>query len=442
VNRRRTILSATGLLIALGLSAWSATAATRAGGNPLLGSFPTKKVTLTIWSGGQAPNTPQGKALSAIDARFTKLYPNVHINRVDFPYSVYARTKIQVAISTRRGPDLMQVYYSPTFWKGLWPLNGLIDKNLRKSLLFFGWDTSDPSLHQLPFTMYGYYWLYNKTLFAKAGITSPPTTWSQLLSTCSSLKAAGVTPMAAGFKDGYYGQWLISFGMASQLFSPADLKAWSAGKLGWTSPKMQAALQLLVQLKNSGCFGSGSEGKTLNDAQTDFLGQNAAMLYWYTGDFSAYEKQFGAGNVGIFRMPLVPNTAYPSHPIDSGPNMGLGITRWTKNCRVAWQYLSFIESPASQALMYKVAKAYPNNVNAPVKPASALDSQLIGWLKIPANHTGPSELGPQEAVAYLKGYQQLMAGQVSVGDLAQSLQDVRSTEQATHPTLEKTPVCR
>jgi raffinose/stachyose/melibiose transport system substrate-binding protein len=42
---------------------------------------------------------------------------------------------------------------------------------------------------------------YNKALFAKAGITSPPTTWSELLTDVQKLKDAGITPISLGGGD-------------------------------------------------------------------------------------------------------------------------------------------------------------------------------------------------------------------------------------------------
>lgn len=41
-------------------------------------------------------------------------------------------------------------------------------------------------------------WFYNKGVFQKAGITGVPTTWSQLLADCATLKKAGYIPLALG----------------------------------------------------------------------------------------------------------------------------------------------------------------------------------------------------------------------------------------------------
>ena len=56
-------------------------------------------------------------------------------------------------------------------------------------------------------------WFYNKEIFSKVGITSVPTTWSQLLADCARLKKAGYIPLAlAGDYDSLWagnGGWLF-----------------------------------------------------------------------------------------------------------------------------------------------------------------------------------------------------------------------------------------
>src|SRR5580698_9352288 len=41
---------------------------------------------------------------------------------------------------------------------------------------------------------------YNKSMFAKAGVT-PPTTWAQFMADCAKLKAAGIVPIELGGHD-------------------------------------------------------------------------------------------------------------------------------------------------------------------------------------------------------------------------------------------------
>ena len=64
------------------------------------------------------------------------------------------------------------------------------------------------SIYQYKGVQYGIPWdigmigfWYNKDLFTKAGITSPPKTWDEYLAAVPKLKAAGVAPLAIAGKD-------------------------------------------------------------------------------------------------------------------------------------------------------------------------------------------------------------------------------------------------
>jgi raffinose/stachyose/melibiose transport system substrate-binding protein len=50
----------------------------------------------------------------------------------------------------------------------------------------------------VPWDMGEVSWWYNKDLFTKAGITSVPTTWTDLLADVKTIKAAGITPISPG----------------------------------------------------------------------------------------------------------------------------------------------------------------------------------------------------------------------------------------------------
>lgn len=408
------------------------------------GTSASKHVTLTVWDVAATAGTPPDKARVKIDQQFMKLHPNIKVVHIGFPYTAYWPIKVQTVIAARRGPDVLMVYPNPQFYKGLWPMRTLVDASpLKRSLLWFGWDSQDPAIHQLPWTTYAYGFLFNKTMFRRAGLdpNSPPTTWSQLLQSCQKLSAAGITPLAAGFKDGLYGDWLVSYGIASRLFSKTQLQQWYSNHIGWNVPQMRQALELFLQLKSNRCFAPGSEGKSLSDTEPDFLGKRAAMLYNVLGNFSTYTKPLGAGNVGIFRMPTIPGQVYNSQPVDSGANVGYAISRFTKSCSAAWSYLSFLDGPVAQRMEYDLTGTYPNNLDVVATAQDPLDRQVLAWLKNPDDHTGPAEIGSQESVVAEKGYPQLITGQMTVNQFIQQTQAARQQSVIATPSVGSTPAC-
>ena len=189
---RRLIIgiAALGALVALGGAALGATNARSAG------------VTLTLWHNyGTEGNAIATKNL--VNA-FQKLNPNIKINMVSQPADNYFAL-LQAASISHTGPDLA------VQWTGLFDLkyqkfllnlksylssaevakiNGApymsVDFNTSKGLLV------------MPLENQFYIGFYNKALFRKAGISAAPTSWSELNSDCTKLKAKGITPMIYG----------------------------------------------------------------------------------------------------------------------------------------------------------------------------------------------------------------------------------------------------
>ncbi|MFF5537942.1 extracellular solute-binding protein [Streptomyces cinerochromogenes] len=69
----------------------------------------------------------------------------------------------------------------------------------------------DGKVYGIPFDigMIGFW--YNKALFRKAGISTPPTTWSGFLDAVRKLKSAGVTPLALAGKEKWPGMYYWAY---------------------------------------------------------------------------------------------------------------------------------------------------------------------------------------------------------------------------------------
>ncbi|MEU1339802.1 extracellular solute-binding protein [Streptomyces sp. NPDC005827] len=69
----------------------------------------------------------------------------------------------------------------------------------------------DNKTYGIPFDigMIGFW--YNKALFKKAGISTPPATWSAFLDAVKKLKAAGITPLALAGKESWTGMYYWAY---------------------------------------------------------------------------------------------------------------------------------------------------------------------------------------------------------------------------------------
>jgi len=145
---------------------------------------PKEKVELKVWS----PSSPVFDKMMTEDIipRFQKVYPKIKIDYQVFPFSELL-TKSIAAIAGKRGADLNWVnlqWYGPFVEHELaWPIpETIIDDEYMKENYVGGIDIKARGKRYLvPTGVMGNVVFYNKTLFAKAGITPQDVgrTWKQ-----------------------------------------------------------------------------------------------------------------------------------------------------------------------------------------------------------------------------------------------------------------------
>lgn len=163
--------------------------------------------------------------------------------------------------------------------------------------------TVDGKLYGLPMNVEGYGLIYNKDLFAKAGITDEPKTLPQLKDAAAKLKAAGITPFEATNEWWSLGMHLLNAGLANE----PDPKAYVEGLIDGSKtfkgdPVMTQWLDLVDTI-----FGNAKKEKTTTDYATqvaNFAAGKAAMMLqgnWTQGDIDKVDPNL---NLGILPLPI------------------------------------------------------------------------------------------------------------------------------------------
>lgn len=249
-SRRRLIaggalLASTALLLAGCSSSNSTPPATSsaAGGSS---SAAALTGTVTVWDPFYDLNTPTGVAQKKVDDAFMAANPGVKINHELKGWDVIF-TQLQAAVTAQKGPDAFLMYggaFARTYERGLLQLDDryAADPALKGPLKFVDLNRTDAKLLALPIGTYTTRIQYNKELFSKAGLDpeNPPTTWDALLQACTKLKGIGTIPIAAGFKDGYYGEW-ITYATTPQTLTPEQAVEGNNGKLRPTRTRLACA---------------------------------------------------------------------------------------------------------------------------------------------------------------------------------------------------------
>ncbi|MBC6458198.1 extracellular solute-binding protein [Actinomadura sp. HBU206391] len=206
---RRTFLSAAGLA-GLSIPILSACGGDDSGNS----DSATEQVTIEWWN---IATTEPGKSLwPKLAKEYEAAHPNVKIKFVATENDAY-KAKMTAQTASGKLPDIFHT------WGG-GVLKQQIDAGLVKDLTkdVAPWVGTllpaalaaykfDGKTYGIPFDtgMVGFW--YNKELFAKAKIDTPPATWAEYLEAIRALKGAGVTPIALAGKEKWPGMYYWAY---------------------------------------------------------------------------------------------------------------------------------------------------------------------------------------------------------------------------------------
>ncbi|MFI2435124.1 extracellular solute-binding protein [Streptomyces sp. NPDC018693] len=206
-------LSRRGFLAASAAAGVSMTALSACGGDSDGGSS-SGTTTIEWWN--ISTTQPAKDVWAALAKKFEDENPNVKVKIVQLENEAY-KSKMTALTASGKLPDIFHT------WGG-GVLRQQVDAGLVEDLSerTKPWADGllpvakepyliDDKVYGIPFDigMIGFW--YNKALFAKAGISAPPTTWSAFLDAVRKLKSAGVTPLALAGKEKWPGMYYWAY---------------------------------------------------------------------------------------------------------------------------------------------------------------------------------------------------------------------------------------
>jgi raffinose/stachyose/melibiose transport system substrate-binding protein len=431
LNRKLLSLIAAAMLIgqACGATASpspSATAASSGGTVPSASAAPASAapVTLTLWHnyGTEANATVTQNLVTA----YTTLHPNVTINLVSQPADNYFAL-LKAAAIAKTGPDLL------TMWTGLFalqnqgflePLNQYIPVDQLKTFKGIDWCSKNLSVDQgaicVPLDNQSYNGFYNKKLFAQAGITTMPTTWTELYDASAKLKNAGILPFAYGtggqaLNAGFYPYYDLSYMM--MMLPVGDWKKLYSGQLPWTDPTIVAQLQKWAELKTKGYTNEDVLANT--DSVAQFETGKAAITLEGSWDFQEFQDKMG-DNVGIFVPPFVDQA---TKGIVEFPGNGFGITSYSQHKTEAADFLKFMATADAQKI---IAAGGLIPTVAGTAPTNRMATELLDYAANQGYTRYPmidNVMQPEVVDVATKVLNAVLAGTMTAQDAAQKIQD-------------------
>jgi multiple sugar transport system substrate-binding protein len=350
------------VMAAVAVMAAACSASSPSGGGTGSGGGDAENANLTYWYWGESDAPGANDWMKARIADYQKLHPGVKINLVLQSTDTLIGT-FNTAAQTKSGPDIATQWATIPVLSQAWagavaPLSDYVPEDQRANWIGTQENTDKGKLYAMPMYVIGVPLAYNKDLFARAGLTEPPKTFDDLLADCGKLKAAGITPIGMGNKDGYFGAWFLSNFGKQNLDSTDELKQAIIGKADITDPKYTGLYDPMHQLKANGCLNDDIASLTLDQGMAKFGGGKAAMAWGTDGIVNNWAKQLGAGKVGITRTPTW-GTGKLAGVYNTTQSSSAFITSWSQHKKAAAQFLTWLHEPANLTSWYEATGIFP-----------------------------------------------------------------------------------
>jgi raffinose/stachyose/melibiose transport system substrate-binding protein len=281
----------------------------------------------------------------------------------------------------------------------------------------------------MPINLDGKYLAYNKTAFTKAGITTPPATFEELLTDCGKLKSAGYTPIALGNQYGWPAIHYITQLNAYDVNNQQLAKDYDPATGAFTDPGYITALQQFKTLATT-CSNPSANGLSHEAAQANLLSGKAAMQYMESVEFKVMTEKGGApkavaDNWSFMRLPASSSAPGDTKALTGAPD-GFMVNAKSQHAALAVDFLKFFSNQQNAQKMVKdlgwlsPVSGSVNSQNAfPQLEATLKDmtqaSQFAIWLDT-VTHA-------EVASAYLSGVEGMLNGDKTPEQVMQGVQN-------------------
>ena len=335
------------------------------GGSKPATAAPNAKINLTFWWWAESDAPGADAWMTETVAAYEKIHPNVTLNIV--PQSTDTLiSAFQSAVTAKSGPDIASQWATGPTLGFVWqnavvPISDYAPASEIANWLNTNENMYNGKLWAAPMYLIGIGVMYNKTMFAKAGVTPPANgrwTWDEFMAACDKLKAAGITPWVEGDKDGYGGAWWFANLGIQSLDSTDDLRQAVIGAKSFNDPHYTGWYSTLDGMVKKGYFNQDSMSMDLSQSAQAFAQGKGAMSFGTDGMVKQALTDLGAANVGVMQTPKL-GTGKLADVGNTTQSTAFFVTKWCKNPQAAADFLVFMHTPDRLAAWYKHTGVVP-----------------------------------------------------------------------------------
>jgi ABC-type glycerol-3-phosphate transport system substrate-binding protein len=279
----------------------------------------------------------------------------------------------------------------------------------------------DFGTYALPMDTNNMQFMYNKDLFAKAGITAPPKSWTEFIAAVDKLNAQGIAPFATGI-----GSWVgtsMTEPYMYALLGEEKLKATKQGLEPMVGSAWEKVLGIYADLAKHKAFAAGISTMDLPKAETLFANSQVAMIFdgsWAIGAFNQTNAAFK--NYDTF-LPPTPDGAVGDIKIPGGVGVPLVVSQGTKHKEETLKFMKFLLAKEQQQKYSASSFNLPANKEAAAAGGNLPDALVHFAQGMTSVYDSPiAFLGDTETVMQ-KGIQLIVLGQSTPEKVVKQMED-------------------
>ncbi|MBX3071097.1 MAG: extracellular solute-binding protein [Thermomicrobiales bacterium] len=368
-------------------------------------------------------------------------HPNVTIEITVLENEAF-KQRLTTAMQSGDPPDIFQSWGGGVLYE--YASAGLV-KDITADLQTDGWGDSfvqaglglygrDGAYFGVPWRLAVVAFWYNKALFAQAGIEAPPATWEEFLTTVSTLKDAGITPISVGEGDRWPGHFFWVYLATRTGGEDAFMNAYARNG-SFADESFVEAGRLLQELVALEPFQDGFLGASYPDAATVMGNGQAAMELmgpWAPGVYADNaENGVGLGDdLGNFLFPSLEGGAGDPTDILGGAD---GFAIGANASPEAIDFVRFLTSAENQSFLagegiaiLPTVTAAEDAITDPIAKELAELARTANYLQLYYDQFLPPAVGQTVNDAV----QGIFAGTLSPEEVAQQIEDVAAQELA------------
>lgn len=276
---------------------------------------------------------------------YEKENPNVKLNVLTFGGGANYLVELKARFAANKGPDIFPNggYEEAVMWKRY--LEDLSDQPWVDDTYAAALEPMklDGKIYGMPINFEGYGFIYNKDLFAKAGIETPPKTFTGLKTAVEKLHSAGITPFAVGYSDSWFFVLLLNIAFAQQDDPDAFIQELNEGTQTIAGNKrfegVIRMLDLTVQY--------GNKDFLTTDYNTEvelFATGKAAILKQGNWVQSKIDQITPNMNIGFLPMPINDDAGNDALPIGVSNNWAVNKASSPEKKKEAKKFLNWMVS--------------------------------------------------------------------------------------------------